>query len=208
MFDIEPQYEAPSILRSLFSDRANADYLLQAAGHGLHMNNPYHNLQHELHVVYWSHVVATNENSLRPKASNHYLVQGDLKALAVASLFHDHNHSGGAERDTVNIQRAIQRVFTRDINLILEDEGINKETVRDLIRVTCFENGAFRRRPRTLLEKSIRDADLMMVYSDPGQHVATGLFYETAGCHPTQYVDRSHAFPCRMRLQTPCASGA
>ncbi|WP_391857158.1 hypothetical protein, partial [Vibrio cidicii] len=134
MFDIEPQYEAPSILRSLFSDRANADYLLQAAGHGLHMNNPYHNLQHELHVVYWSHVVATNENSLRPKASNHYLVQGDLKALAVASLFHDHNHSGGAERDTVNIQRAIQRVFTRDINLILEDEGINKETVRDLIR--------------------------------------------------------------------------
>jgi hypothetical protein len=72
------------------------------------------------------------------------------------------------------------------INLILEDEGINKETVRDLIRVTCFENGAFRRRPRTLLEKSIRDADLMMVYSDPGQHVATGLFYETAGCQVRQ----------------------
>ncbi|QBX06634.1 phosphohydrolase [Burkholderia phage BcepSaruman] len=200
MFNVDPHYEAKHIIRAAFAPD-HADYLLSAMSQGLHTANPYHNVEHQLHVAYWAHVCALNENSLLAKPSNRYLVESDIKALLLAAMFHDHNHSGGVENDLVNVQRAIQRVMSRDIALIMENEGIDKNKVRNLIRVTCFHEGEFRHVPKNLLEKSIRDADLMMVYTQSGADVSTGLMYEQKGA-PTGWVQRSYEFLSTAKMFT------
>jgi hypothetical protein len=158
----------------------NVDAVMLMVRSGSHNHNPYHNTLHELQHVYWSYSCFMNS---RNSASYHKLAsvlsaknQNDRYAcctLVMASLFHDHNHSGGKHSDMVNIERAIK--FARTY---LDDAY---PEVDRLIRVTEFLNGTFPHPPTDLLEECMRDADLMSIYSREGRRLLWGLLEEISG---------------------------
>lgn len=81
----------------------------------------------------------------------------NLRALVLAAMFHDMNHSGGTRPDSENIEEAME-----DLEYACEDEPrVGEDTILralELIRVTEFP---FIRVPKTLEEKIIRDADIL-----------------------------------------------
>src|ERR1700722_12268320 len=98
-FEIDPIKEALTYLEDL-----GLTSLLGIAKTGVHVTNPYHNLTHELLVVYHAMIAYHSLNYATHDS------MGTWRELAVAALFHDHDHSGGKHKDYDNIQRAIIRV--------------------------------------------------------------------------------------------------
>lgn len=173
---------SPSMLgRQIFQELFPDCGLLRLAECGLHAHNPYHNLTHELSVVYYAYTAYVNE----PHA-NETQIRGasDVYDLLIAALFHDHNHSGGKELDPENIQRAIAFVNGPEFNKNAPyttglgwDNG-RKIRITDIIRVTMFRDGEFPMSPATLAQSCIRDADLMSIYTHEGRALLVGLFRE------------------------------
>jgi hypothetical protein len=159
--ELVPSVQALELI-DLYVESFDRQQLLAHAWAGSHAINPYHNVIHELQHAYWAFTCATNE-------CTSYDVR--IEPLLIASLFHDHNHSGGVEKDDVNIQRAtayVKQFFPMIAYL-----------VTPLIEVTQFMDGRFTKEPETLREKAMRDADLMSIYSVEGRGLLLGLFDET-----------------------------
>jgi hypothetical protein len=162
--EVTPSEQALTILESVVHT-INTDRLMLLANSGTHNLNPYHNTLHELQNVYFSFSCFVNENAL--------IDNGPLVAdLVMASLFHDHNHSGGILRDDRNVERAVE-FAGRELSL--------KSPVLRIIECTQFVDGKFPIEPTNLAERCIRDADLMTIYSPEGFRLMTGLFEEMAG---------------------------
>jgi hypothetical protein len=169
---------SPSQLgREIFERYVTAPNLLQLAACGSHMQNPYHNLEHELAVAYYAFTAYVNEPEADETTLRHY---SEVEDLLMAALFHDHGHSGGKNPDNVNVQRAIEFVrgpiFSR--NALLGWDKRRANSVSDIIRVTMFKDGAFPFSPANLVQKSIRDADLMSIYTFEGRALLVGLYTE------------------------------
>lgn len=107
---------------------------------------PYHNLDHCLTVVKWCGRLASITN----------LPEEEEKALVLAALFHDFNHSAGQEEDSINIARALVGL-NRFCDIHHVDEKIRDLAIEN-IRVTQFP---FVFEPATLAQKIIRDADIL-----------------------------------------------
>ena len=148
---------------------------LLLASCGTHMHNPYHNLDHELSVVYYAHAAYMNEPDSEFTSRNTSL---DHRVLLLAALFHDHNHSGGKTHDWDNIQRTLQFVDGSEFHRILSLESSEVTKIKDIIRCTQFFEGQFTYTPDNLCQQAIRDADLMMIYSMEGHDLLDGLFVE------------------------------
>jgi len=165
-----PSEEALDILEYLLGEVCTP--LVMIARSGYHILNPYHNYDHELQHVYWSYACAVNE----PEAE---LCDTELTCLGLASLFHDHNHSGGKSDDASNIERAVKilpRVRKSFEYGMTEDQVA---IVERLIRCTQFNGSSgFEREPTDFLEMCMRDADLMAIYSEEGRQLLLGLFDE------------------------------
>lgn len=163
--ELVPSLEGLRILEAYFgSDRI--EKLMVLVRSGSHNFNPYHNTLHELQHVYWSMACFGNATEDVPKGDP------EVNALLIASLFHDHNHSGGRLTDDLNVERA--RAFVQ-----IELDG-NAQTDA-LIAVTQFVDGKFPVEPTNLAEQCMRDADLMSIYSREGQNLLLGLFEEMSG---------------------------
>lgn len=128
-------------------------------------NAPYHGAFHEAVAV-----------SLVYEAARFYgLGREDTRILLIAAAMHDFNHTAGASaNDQDNIAAAIeglQKVQTylwTSATPILQNE---LEAACHLIRITEYP---YTTAPITLMEKIIRDMDLMMPYLPP--HQAKQLF--------------------------------
>lgn len=145
---------------------AMPDRMLLLARSGSHEQNPYHNTVHELQHVYWSWACFINsvpDQNERVEA---------IHDITMASLFHDHNHSGGRSTDLINVTRAVN-FATRQLDAA--------DRVIQLIEVTTFDKGTFPIAPQTYGQKCMRDADLMSIYSDEGRRLLKGLFQEVYG---------------------------
>lgn len=158
----------------------DCDVLMLAARAGSHNHNPYHNTLHELQHVYWSNACFLNSRhskscqKLEASFSSKSLMwEESVKTLCLASMFHDHNHSGGNQNDQINIDRAVKFVKSHFVDLPRDTER--------LIRVTQFTNGTFTHPPTDYLEECMRDADLMSIYSREGRRLLFGLFEELGG---------------------------
>lgn len=192
---------SPSQLgREIFERNVAAPNLLQLAACGSHMQNPYHNLDHELSVVYYAYTAYVNEPT-----TNETTIRGigDVEDLLVASLFHDHNHSGGKTLDNDNIQRSIDFIrgpmFQR--NAFIGWDMRRANNVSDIIRVTMFKEGKFQFSPATLTQKCIRDADLLSIYTFEGRALLVGLYTEMgvdllnlSGSERAEALERNAAF--------------
>lgn len=147
--------------------------LMTLAMLGSHNLNPYHSLRHELGVVYWAQACAVSYD----------LDYGHNHALVVASLFHDHNHSGGVYPDRTNIDKALKFVDSPVFKKALAAEYTHLdmiEAIKSCIECTWFDGSSFPVDPIYNIQKCIRDADLMTIYSTEGLHLTCGLFEETA----------------------------
>lgn len=174
-YEVNPITEALNYLEEL--DLLN---LVDLAKIGVHVTNPYHNLTHELLVVY--HAMTAYYHRCGGKLSASASIE-ELRILAIAALFHDHDHSGGKTTDDLNIERAIARVSTLPI---LSSIGLAKSVdhitdVCSLIRKTEFTNGGFPFEPMNFSAKCLRDADLCMIYTTQGRQLLMELPREHAG---------------------------
>lgn len=167
-----PSGSAVSILNDLFDKNAVSRLMILACS-GHHVHNPYHNLDHELQHLYFANACAVNSCIIDER---------ELRHLAVASLFHDHNHSGGKQSDAENISNALFFVeqVCRSINRLNKAEQLlDAQRILPLIEVTQFNGRAgFNREPQNPLEKAMRDADLMSIYTEEGRTILLGLASE------------------------------
>lgn len=118
---------------------------------GNRQHPPYHNTNHCLQVAETALMLYTSD--LTDQSRN------NSAELYVAAAFHDFNHSGGAEVDSVNIKRAIREVANY---ISIVSTPVDLKMVADIIRCTEFP---FVYEPVTLEQKCIRDADLIYVMS-------------------------------------------
>lgn len=158
--DVVPSEQGLEIIEQFYS---NADRLLILAQSGSHNSNSYHNTLHELQNVYYAFSCFSNDSAKKDGPG--------AESLIKASLFHDHNHSGGFLRDDLNVARALD--FTA------REVGFNDKEL-SIIRCTQFIDGKFPIEPTNLAERCIRDADLMTIYSREGHRLTVGLFEEMA----------------------------
>lgn len=166
--EVTPSEEALKILDNgivLFWIQRPEELFLLARS-GSHNRNKYHNVLHELQHVYWAWSCLCNAG-----VSEIVNRRETTEELVIASLFHDHNHSGGALPDSQNIERAL--------NFVAKNFPENPR-IGDLIRVTQFDGKGFPFEPETFAQKCMRDADLCAIYSQEGHRLLLGLFEEMA----------------------------
>ncbi len=140
--------------------KTRAEALLYAQKHGLeaahaflYLQNssarvPYHNNDHILTVTKWCGRLAGLHNR----------VLESEKALILAAMFHDVNHSGGIKPDSDNVANAIEALtaFSSIHTRVVTPE------VRDLA-IQCVQctQYPFVMEPTLEIQKLIRDADLL-----------------------------------------------
>jgi hypothetical protein len=119
---------------------------------------PYHNAYHSFFVA-----LAVGQG-----AQYHRLDTQASRALHIAALYHDVNHSGGRAIDAVNIEQA----------LIVVDELTGLQSGEQQLAKTLI-HATLRPSPSnvkwSLLESILRDADLMQAY-EPDDAVVTALY--------------------------------
>lgn len=114
--------------------------------------NPYHNLNHNLTVMYFSYQLGISEN----------LSKQEMTELLLAAIFHDYNHSGGKEKDDYNIKEAKKGV----VNFISKyDVKIDKNRIYRIIDATEFPY-KIKDENLTLQQEIIRDADMLQLIED------------------------------------------
>lgn len=138
----------------------------QAKQHILEHNKskdlPYHNTRHMLEMTYLANLILLDGKG--------YVSRKTQSTLTVAGLFHDFNHSGGKEKDTVNIQRAVDGLheFVEWCNHSQHHDlaTLDVDVAEKAIRCTEFP---FTRDPDCLIEEALRDADILyaMASKDP-----------------------------------------
>jgi hypothetical protein len=191
--DVVPSEQALTILDKTVTN-ISLDRLMLLANSGSHTLNPYHNTLHELQNVYYSWSCYVNQSDADRSGPSLY-------DLVLASLFHDHNHSGGVYTDKANIIRAMG-FAGREVGL--------KEPVLRIIECTQFVDGKFPIEPTNLAERCIRDADLMTIYSQEGFRLMLGLFEEMSGKTLSKFtegemtgaVKRTEEFLMAQRMYT------
>ena len=185
----QPSAKGVHVLRTVFPN--DWERILLEMQSGSHVLNPYHNVVHELQVVYYTWSFMVNDPSWNPVDR-----KLELDTAIRAGAFHDHNHSGGKYPDSDNIKRARTYVINR---------GALYETskkIAEVIDVTEFSNGGFPHHPISLTERAIRDADLCAIYSWEGRQLLIGLAEEMGsplGTKPSteqidKFVDGNAAF--------------
>lgn len=114
-------------------------------------NAPYHNNKHIIDMTRIAQnlfMFYSEEEFFTPKA---------MRVLTLACLFHDFNHSGGKEEDSVNIRNACKAANTFLLNKSQATPRIIDE-VNHAINCTVYP---FSVNPVGVMEQCIRDADVL-----------------------------------------------
>jgi hypothetical protein len=110
---------------------------------------PYHNTSHMLYMAWLADEFFQAHSSEEQFASNE-------REMIAAALFHDFDHSGGHEPDSVNIDRAVAAWYIAYEKL--QPKLVNSKLVECLIRTTQYP---YVGETKTLAGKCLRDADLL-----------------------------------------------
>ena len=152
------------------------------------MKQPYHNEQH-LFIVTLASAAGAEYYDLTPRQK---------RVLVLAALYHDYNHTGKiGVPDSVNIELAVEGVEN-----FLRLEGYTSITHKDadavkaLIHATLHPN---KKRPASISEAIIRDADMMEWFEPDAEELLVGLNEELKPDSPftmktTEAFLRKHSF--------------
>lgn len=113
---------------------------------------PYHNSYHSYCMV----------NNCYEGAYHHGLQHP--RALIVAALFHDFDHSAGYQNDDVNISRALVGLSNAQRYASSNGTGLTTTELEDAINAIKVTRFPFTVEPINTEQKIIRDADLMQIY--------------------------------------------
>lgn len=143
--------------------------------------NGYHDTVHMFEVAKLAWKIWSVEVGEQSRANDHYDLT--LKALMIACLWHDYDHSAGYLPDVENIKVALTsldhwRALPEYIEVAEEIfKDLQAWRVGELIRVTEFP---FVHEPMYMAEKIIRDADLLYSFADATGPILNGLYTELA----------------------------
>lgn len=158
-----------------------SDFYRYYISHCTSLTLPYHNINHTLGMM--QHVITIYEAVNKGGKSSVYgfrLDDQDLFMLLTAAMFHDFNHSGGRFDDSVNIENAINGLFSCiDACLIENEDSIRlKEACAELIKATQFPYVI----PDEMLDirqRILRECDITVCfYEDYISHTIFGLAEE------------------------------
>lgn len=116
------------------------------------MHSCYHNIYHSCQVA-----VNCFEGSISEQ-----LLKTDMKCLFVAGMFHDMNHTLGYATDDINVNIAINAFKHAALTI----GNLSKEEVDKIIETIKITKYPYEEEPVTILQKIIRDADLMSIYDE------------------------------------------
>lgn len=197
------QYLDPALVPAIFA--------------GTHRFNPYHNERHELQTVYHAYCawISLGRSVNDP----------DLNVLLTAAAFHDHDHSGGVTSDADNIKAATRSICCLHSEALAREWNSNLSTAANLdqtcnsqidmrfrlflrrvvsvIECTQFNGSSFEREPMNEIERCIRDADLMAIYTEEGRDLTVGLALEMRTKFDKEFADRSYTFLNAQPTYTP-----
>lgn len=134
-FEIIKKYEIEKYLQKLLK-YSSSNFL------------PYHNFYHTMCMV----------ENCEEIASSLGLTDFEKRALSIAAIFHDFNHSGGKLKDKENVNNAINAF----LSMSLEDQDIN-DLVAEIIKATEYPY-VIADEDLNLYQQIIRDADLMQTF--------------------------------------------
>lgn len=112
-------------------------------------NIPYHNNSHMFYMAWLA-------DRLYQSLPLEEQFRWHPREMICAALFHDFNHSAGAEPDAVNIERALEG--WRQAYAAVKPVGLDPVTVEELIRTTQYP---YTSPPKGDEAKCLRDADLL-----------------------------------------------
>ncbi len=149
------------------------DYLGNALKYVIDNNEanllPYHNLNHNIVVTSYCYYIAETMN----------INKNDKKHLLLSALFHDFNHSGGKEKDNVNVSLA-----KKGLEKYIKENKINIDINK------CFEILDATQYPYIIeddklnnLQMIIRDADLCQLFEN------TRLYFNFYGLKTEMNID-------------------
>lgn len=166
--------------------------LLDSLAAGTHASNPYHNMTHMLNVAWYAlHIYRTE---VRPEAWQPH----NEAIIITASLLHDFDHSGGYHKnDKDNVAATLEYIESASGQPVLRHLGFDladRQTIAELIACTVFDAATktFPQEPENDMQKALRDADLMSLYSAEGHQLLVGLYYEIYG-KPFTYASLAEA---------------
>lgn len=157
------------------------------------LGNPYHNLRHMLHVAYLCYRAAClfYGDQLTP------LVK---RAILIAALFHDFDHTGTTDNDARNIERALRGLA----RYILEEDRPLLPMIGIFIRHTEYPH-MIATEKLELPVQILRDADLAQVFSEAWlQQIIIGLAAEQ-GKPPLAVLAAQEEFLKNLRFHTAWA---
>jgi hypothetical protein len=154
--------------------------LLDALLTGTHVNNPYHNTTHMLNMAWYA------RHMYRSEAPARDWLPRDEAIVVVSALLHDYDHSGGYfKNDLDNINAALNFIDSVVGRSLLCESGFEYHIpeIKQNILHTRYDAAtkSFPHEPSNLMQKSLRDADLMSLYSSEGRQLLVGLYYEIYG---------------------------
>lgn len=127
---------------------------------------PYHNLTHTLSMVLCCYEAGTHYN----------LPLVSLRPLCVAALFHDYDHSGGAQSDSANISNAISGFLHQNC---LNSFPWYTEYATQVPRFIAVTEYPYVLSPVCIEERILRDCDLLsIIYDDWYDRIIIGLGME------------------------------
>jgi len=134
-FEIIKKYEIEKYLENLLKN-SSSNFV------------PYHNFYHTMCMVENCEDIATSLG----------LTGFEKRALVIAAIFHDFNHSGGKLKDKENVQNAINAF----LSMSLEDQDVS-DLVVEIIKATEYPY-VIPEEEFTIYQQIIRDADLMQTF--------------------------------------------
>ena len=155
--------------------------------HSPNILHPYHNLRHMLHVTW-----ATYQGAMYYKDQ---LSDEQIRALLIAAMFHDYNHTGTTGNDSVNIQMAINGMRTHALPM---DRNLIEESCK-YIRATQFPhlNENF-----DLPSLILRDVDVAYTLSDVWIQLVNFGLNQELGMSPEQMLKGQESFLSNMKFHT------
>lgn len=176
-------YQRPSeLMLQWLETEGSRDWipLLDALSAGTHVANPYHNMTHMLNVAWHARHIYRTE-----VAQQGWLPHKEA-VVVVSALLHDFDHSGGAfHNDLHNIGAALGFIDSlAGVELLTTlDLKSDIETIKNNIRCTRYDSAtnSFPVPPEDTMQRALRDADLMSLYSQEGRQLLVGLYYEVYG---------------------------
>lgn len=156
--------------------------------HSPNILHPYHNLRHMLHVTW-----ATYQGAMHHRDE---LTREQIRALLIAAMFHDYNHTGTTGNDARNIEVAIGGMKT---HALPADKRIVEEMSCKYIKATQFPHLD---EDFDLPALILRDVDVAYTLSDVWIQLVNFGLNQELGISPEQMLRGQAPFLKNLKFHT------